>query len=153
MENMLLPGLYHKLGRRDQLIKQVYALLEEIGFDDMDALNQLPAFVTPLKNYYARMVRALIVRPKLLFVDDLYAHLSSDKTTGLGRFLMQKVEQTGLALVLTTDQIKQPVNESAQIVFISSDMIHIFENRNDFLSSNDDSVKQYLFSNGIHSIS
>ena len=150
MENILLPALYHKLGSRDELTEQANTLLNEIGFDDKEALNKLPAFTTPLQNYFIKIVRALIVRPRLLFVDDLYAHISPDRALCLKKFLRHKMDETGLAIVVTTSYIKQIMDDSTEIVFLSPETVVVFESSEALLSANDESVKEYLSSNDIH---
>ena len=150
MENILLPALYHKLGNRDELTKIAHSLLEETGFTDFHNLNQLPAFVKPLQNYYVKLVRALIVNPRLLFVDDLFSHLSTDKLIELKTFLICKVKETGLSIVLTTDQIAHVIDESTAIVFVSSDAVNVYESKENMLESVDVSFKEFLSRNGIH---
>lgn len=150
MENILLPALYHKLGNRDELTQMAYSLLEEAGFTDFHNLNQLPAFVKPLQNYYVKLVRALIVSPRLLFLDDLFSHLSTDKLIELKAFLIRKVKESGLSIVLATDKITYVIDESTTIVFVSPDAVHVYESKGDMLESVDVSLKEFLSRNGIH---
>jgi phospholipid/cholesterol/gamma-HCH transport system ATP-binding protein len=150
MENIMLPALYHKLASRNEISLQVHALLDEIGFKDMEIFSQLPAYVSPLQNYYARIVRALIVKPKLLFLDDLYAYLSPDKALSLKKFLMHKVEKTGVSIVLTTSNIKQVIDDSTMIVFVSPDAIGSYTGKKNILSAGDSPVKKYLSRFDVH---
>jgi len=150
MENILLPALYHKLASRDELTRQAYLLLDEIGFNDKAALNKLPAFTSPLQNYFIKMVRALIVQPRLLFLDDLYAHLSLDRVLSLKQFLKHKVDKTGLSIVLTTSHVKQVIDESTVIVFLSPEVVGVYQSKQDLLEASDEPIKEYLSSNDIH---
>lgn len=143
-ENIILPALYHKLAGREDLIKQSCSLLDEIGINDKSFLNQLPAYISPLQDYYTRIVRALIVKPKLLFLDNLYAHLSLSMALSLKRFLENKVEVTGLSIVLTSNNIKQVINESTTVVFVSANKTITYKNQQDMLKSGDASVIEYL---------
>ena len=150
LENILLPALYHKQASRDELTGQAYRLLEEIGFKDLDALNRLPAFTTDLQNYYVKLVRGLIVKPRLLFLDDLYAHISLEEVSSLHRFIQQKIVDTGLSVVLTTARVKQVVDESSSIVFVSPEKVRVYEGRQALLESGDQLIEKYLFKNDVH---
>jgi len=150
MENIMLPALYHKLADRDEISRQAHLLLDEIGFEDREMLNQLPAYASHLQNYYASIVRALIVKPQLLFLDDLYTHLSLDKVMGLKQFLRHKVDTTGLSIVLATRNIKQVVAESTNIIFVSSSTTALYKSKQDLLKSDDILIKEYLSRYEIH---
>jgi ABC-type transporter Mla maintaining outer membrane lipid asymmetry ATPase subunit MlaF len=95
-------------------------------------------------------VRALIVRPRLLFIDDLYAHISSDRALCLKKLLRHKMDEAGLAIVVTTSYIKQIIDDSTDIVFLSPETVVVFKSGEELLGSNDESVKEYLSSNDIH---
>jgi len=150
MENIMLPALYHKLADRDEISRQADVLLDEIGFEGKEMLKQLPAYASQLQNYYVKVVRALIVKPQLLFLDDLYTHLSLDKVLNLKQFLRHKVDSMGLSIVLTTRNIKQIIDESTNIIFVSPDTTALYENRQDLLKSDNASIKEYLSRYEIH---
>ena len=150
LENILLPGLYHKVASRKQLVKRAYELLEEIGFDEFDCVNKLPAYATALQNYYAKIVRTLIVQPKLLFLDDPYAYISVDRANDLKTFFKNKVKNMGLSVVLAARHVNQVLDESSNIVFISQQKVCVFNCKSEFLISNNELVKQYLIKNEVH---
>lgn len=150
MENILLPALYHKMGSREELLKRAYALLDSLGFDDRAALNQLPAFVTPLQAYYTKIVRALIVRPKLIFIDDIYANLSHGRCFNLQQFLNKQLVTTGISVVMSSSDIKHVMEDASLLVFLSSQEIEVFSNQYELLSTGSCAIKAYLAESGLH---
>jgi len=90
MENVLLPASYHKLAGRNELIKQARSMLFEIGFNDEQAFNQLPAYVNLTQRYYAMLVRAFMLNPKVVFIDDMFSQLGATASGNINKFLQKR---------------------------------------------------------------
>lgn len=149
MENILLPALYHKMGEREDLINRAYSLLNQLGFDDREELNKLPAFVAPLLILYTRLVRALIVRPKILFMADVYSNISPGRIYNIKKFIKSHVDKTGMSVILTSSYLQHVIDDSNVFIFLSKNEAGVYSNRQDLLKSDASSVKAYLSENHI----
>lgn len=150
MDNILLPALYHKLGSRETLTQRANTLLDEIGFDDKDALAALPAFSTPVQHYYIKIVRALIVCPKLLLLDDLYLYVSRSKMPAMHKFLKSRIKDDGVSLVIATNELDQLLDDNCPVIFISLQTVLVFDTKQKLILSDDETVQRYLLDNQLH---
>ncbi|RDH84063.1 MAG: hypothetical protein DIZ80_07985 [endosymbiont of Galathealinum brachiosum] len=150
MENILLPALYHKIGGREELTAQVYNLFNELGFDDRGELNELPAFVTPLLIMYTKLARALIVKPKLLFIADVYAELSPGRMHNTRLFLNKYIKKTETSIILTTSHLEYIINDSSCFVFLSDKVTCVYRNKQELIESDVPCVKEYVSRAGFH---
>jgi len=144
MENILLPASYHKLARRSELIERARDMLFEVGFDDEDAFNQLPAYVSLTQRYYAMLVRAFILNPKVIFIDDMFSKLGASASSNINRFLQKRIESDGLAVVQNTSDIRHAIKLATDILFVSPSNMLMFKDKNDLFGSAESDVAEYL---------
>lgn len=149
-ENILLPGLYHKLDSQQALTRLAYQLLSDLGFEDQNVLDELPAFATPLQNYYVKLARALIVKPRLLLMDDMAFYANPSRVYKIKQTLSKVIDNAGMSLVTITADEKQVFDESSKIIFTSPNYTAVFDNRQQFILSSETSVKEYLSRNSVH---
>lgn len=150
MENILLPALYHKIGGREELTAQVYKLFNELGFDDRDELNQLPAFVTPLLTMYTKLARALIVKPKLLFIANVFADINPGRMHNISCFLKKYIKTTDTSIILTTSHLEYIIDDSSSFVFLSNKVSRVYNNKQELIESDVPCVKEYVSRAGLH---
>ena len=144
MENVLLPASYHKLAGRNELIKQARSMLFEIGFNDEQAFNQLPAYVNLTQRYYAMLVRAFMLNPKVVFIDDMFSQLGATASGNINKFLQKRIEEDGLAVVQNTRDMRHAIKASTEILFVSPSNMLVFRDRDDLFGSVESEVTEYL---------
>lgn len=147
LENIKLPALYHKIGSSDEIDKNVNLLLDEIGFYDVEALNQLPAYVTQSQCYCAMLVRAFILKPKVVFIDNLFSQLDADVLHRVRRFLQNKVKNENVAIVINTRDMNYALNSSNVILFANRSGVTAFNDKAAFLESPVQEIKDYIQQN------
>lgn len=143
MENILLPASYHKLAGRNELIERARNMLFEVGFDDAQAFKQLPAYVNVTQRYYAMLVRAFMLNPKIIFIDDMFSQLDATASENINRFLRKRTAE-GLAVVQNTHDIRDAIKSSTEILFVTDSNVLMFKDRDDLFASVEVDVTAYL---------
>jgi ABC-type transporter Mla maintaining outer membrane lipid asymmetry ATPase subunit MlaF len=85
-ENISLPLAYHAPEKLPAALREVRALLEELGGVGDELLGKLPEHMTLYERRLAAYVRALLEDPDLLVVESLAAGLGPTKRARAARF-------------------------------------------------------------------
>lgn len=85
-ENISLPLAYHAPRKLPGALRDVRALLQELGGVGADLLAKLPEHMTLYERRLAAYVRALLDDPELLVVESVAAGLGPTKRARAGRF-------------------------------------------------------------------
>ncbi len=144
MENILLPASYHKLAGRSELIERASIMLLEIGFNDDSAFSQLPAYINLTQRYYAMLVRAFMLNPKVIFIDDMFSQLGATASENINHFLQKRIEENGLAVIQNTRDMRHAIKSSTEILFVSPSNMLVFKDRGDLFGSVEADVADYL---------
>jgi ABC-type transporter Mla maintaining outer membrane lipid asymmetry ATPase subunit MlaF len=144
IDNILLPASYHQLASRSELVESARSMLLEIGFDDEQGFSRLPAYISVTEQYYAMLVRAFILKPKVIFIDDMFSLLGATASENINNFLQKRIDQDGLALVQNTRDMRHAIKSSAEILFVSSSNMLMFNNKDDLFGSAESEVAEYL---------
>ncbi|MCW9012815.1 MAG: ATP-binding cassette domain-containing protein [Gammaproteobacteria bacterium] len=144
MDNIVTPALYHKQGSTSQLEERALGLLSQIGYTDFQSLQQLPAYVDAEKRYQALLVRAMMLEPKVIFIDNLFSRIGVQAKQMVRTFLENQMQKNNLAVVLNTRNIEFACRYSDTIVFVSPSNMLVFNNENELQQSPDPDVSDFL---------
>lgn len=85
-ENISLPIAYHAPDRLPAALREVRALVQELGGVGDDLLARLPEHLTLYERRLAAYIRALLEEPELLVVESVAAGLGPTKRARAARF-------------------------------------------------------------------
>lgn len=74
------------------------------GFDLLDKLHQPMADLSASESYRLRLIRALVLRPEVLILDDPKASLQAEQATLLKHYLWDAVRAGSTAIIATDDR-------------------------------------------------
>ena len=142
LQNMMLPAVYHKTGEASEIRIKAQQLLKDI--DAGNNLELLPAYLNKEQRYKIAVARALILKPKALLLDNPFLVLDQSSVHQFKQFLLGKVREDNLLLILVTHDIKFALKYSDQIIFISKHHMHLFDQTQRIHDSDDPEVCKYL---------
>lgn len=144
LENILLPSLYHKLAQRDELVRRAQVLLDAIGFKDESSLNKLPAHINDYEYCQVLIVRALLMQPRVLVMDNVFNQLDAKSADKLMEFVMQYVKSHGMALLFHISRLDFALEQADRILFVMQRFILQFNDKDDIKVSGNEDVIKYL---------
>lgn len=142
LQNMMLPAMYHKTGEADAVRGKAQQLLQDI--DAGDNLERLPAHLKKEQRYKIAIARALILDPKVLFLDDAFSAIERPSMSHFYTFLLNKVRNDNLLLVLVSHDTQFTRQHSDQIIYISEHKMLQFDKTNRIQDCNDPEIREYL---------
>lgn len=142
LQNIMLPAIYHELDSAPNIREEALNLLEEL--DVKCDITILPAYLRKDQCYKIAIARALILKPKALFLNHPFLPLDLNATNKFRRFLLNRVKNENLLLITVTHDSKFAIKHSDQIVFIAEDQIHQFNETNDIHACDIPIVRDYL---------
>lgn len=140
--NVMLPAMYHGLGSRGEIAKRARTWLERLGFAGPAEL--LPAFLPERDRKIAALARALMLSPKLLFVDDPLYGLHGVQAQGIAQALYECCRELDCTLVYATDDDAFMRRHAEQILFIAPPAPRLFASWQAFHDAPDDEVQRYV---------
>lgn len=144
LENILMPSLYHKLGLRDELVQKAKSLLQGIGFEDMENLNSLPAYLDDYAYCQVVIVRALLMNPSVLVLDNVFRKLDAESADKLMVFVIEYVKNHNMTLMFNTSKLKFVMEYANRILFVMQRFMLQFNDRHAIKVSESEEVIQYL---------
>jgi ABC-type multidrug transport system ATPase subunit len=125
VENVTLPALYHQLGSSDEIDRQAAALLAELDYGADHLI--LPSFMLTLQKRHLLIARALMLHPKMLFIENPFADLELEEAVILGRYLAELVTKKGLTLVTSQANLDFVKDYAQQIIYADYQQFDIFQ--------------------------
>lgn len=141
-QNLMLPAMYHKTGEATAIINRAQQLLADINAGDN--LELLPAYLTKEQRYKIAVARALMLKPKALLLESPFTALELASINQFKQFLLGKVKDDNLLLVLATHDSKFALQHSDQIIYISKQKLLQFDTDHRIQDCNDQEVCDYL---------
>lgn len=149
LENILLPAHYHKLANHNVLVSEVESMFRQIEFPDMSILQQLPANVDRYAYGFSLIVRALLLKPKIIVMNNfLYPYTKTDADVMLW-FVCSKIEQQDMAALVFHHDYQQVLDICTNVLFIGKDALHKFGSRDELLQCNNEEIQIFLNKNDI----
>jgi ABC-type transporter Mla maintaining outer membrane lipid asymmetry ATPase subunit MlaF len=142
LANVMLPARYHGLGDDETIKNKAMNLIIEL--DANHALDELPAFVRRDQRFKLVVARALMLDPDVLFLDNPFAFLDSQATSRFKKFLLHRVKQHELALVMLANDLEFTLRVADKVLFISTEKVYCFDSIAALNACNDDVVTQFM---------
>ncbi len=142
LQNIMLPAVYHELGRTPDIREKALKLLEEL--DVKCDITLLPAYLRKDQCYKIAIARALILEPKALLLDQPFLPLDLNAASKFRRFLLNRVKNDNLLLITVTHDSKFALKHSDQILFMAENQIYPFDKTNDIHTCDIPAVRDYL---------
>lgn len=141
LRNVMLPGLYHRLGSEAEVQATAQALLAEMTYvADHDCL---PAFMPELQRHHLLIARALILQPRVLVLERPLGGLEREAAAMLRSYIISAVRQR-VPLVLLADNDPLLAQQAARLVFIGRSTVRVFDDWSALLASGEDEVRQFI---------
>jgi len=141
VRNVMLPALYHHLAPESEVMPKVQALLDEMGGEGDH--HALPAFMPELQRRMLLVARALILEPRLLFVEQLLSGLDSDARERLCAYLRYALANWSESLVVAGNE-PELASIAAQVVFIGEQRHWVFAGWQSLLTCDDPAVQEFI---------
>lgn len=142
--NVLAPALYHQIDKENNkqlLAERALELLEEIDPDIN--LDDLPAYLSRDHQHKIAVVRALLLEPDVLALNNPFAHFNSDSKHKFKAFLKNQVKK-GLSILMVTHDIPYALRISDKIIFADRENLIFFDSAEAVLDSDVAMVNQFI---------
>ena len=141
-QNLMFPPLYHRLADQDKVEARAREL---VAIFDVDAdLEELPAYLSDLNIYKLTIIRALMLAPMVLFLDEPFRRFDTCSIRPLLRILLNMAREKGLAVVIATHDLFMVTKCADQVFFCGGGDIRSFAGGQHFLQSTQDDFKEYI---------
>jgi len=130
IDNIRVPALYHHLGSVEEIDREVERLLAEIEYD-VDH-KQLPAFMDTLQKRYLLIVRAIMLKPRVLFIENPFMDLDREQVRVFGKYLASLVKEKNITLITSNVNLDFVQSYAGQIIYLAEKDIHVFQERASF---------------------
>ncbi len=131
LENVKLPALYHQLDSKEQIDLKAVALLEEMNYGADHSL--LPAFMSGLQKRHLLIARAIMLEPKILFIENPFAGLELAEATILGDYLATLVKNKQMTVITSNAHLDFVEHYGQQIIYAAADHFEFFSQWQSFL--------------------
>lgn len=142
LRNVMLPALYHGLGKRPEVEAQAREWLSRLGFHGNEQL--LPAYLSDEECRLVALARALMLAPKLLLVDELLQGWHGNGLREVMPVVAQWCRESGTALVHVTDDVAFVRAWADEILFVAAPRPRVFQSWSAFHDAIDLGVQRYF---------
>lgn len=118
MHNVLMPAFYHGKEPRQLLEERAKRLVEQTGCEFDHTL--LPAYMSPLQQTMLSIVRALMLKPKAICIEEPFHRIQGEERNMMVDYLLN-LRDSGVAMVVATDDLDYLSHEGDSMVFIGSE--------------------------------
>jgi heme ABC exporter ATP-binding subunit CcmA len=98
-------GLRLRGTAHDAVQREVTSLLEQLGL--ADHAQKMPEQLSGGQKQRAAFGRALIVKPRLLLLDEPFGALDADTRSNMQQFYRQRIQQQGISAIFVTHDLKE----------------------------------------------
>jgi len=142
LQNILMPARYHNIGSPSAIKNRALQLLNDIDVDCDH--EELPAYLRKDQRFKIAVARALILDPKALILDNPFTPLDVSATVDFKSFLLNLVKNSNTLLIMTTHDVNFAIKNSDQLLFVTRDHVHIFNQEEDIRHSEIPEIRDYL---------
>ncbi len=148
--NITFPALYHKLGSLEEVEAQANKLLAALGIDE--DLELLPAYLERVTRQKLVLIRAFLLQPEVLFLDEPCKLFDALETAALQKFFLKNIRKNNMAMVIATQDIAFAIEESDTIIFVTENNVYTFASAEEILASDIPAIQRFLDSpeNKVH---
>ncbi|MBR2658356.1 amino acid ABC transporter ATP-binding protein [Candidatus Saccharibacteria bacterium] len=120
MDNLILAPVKLKLMKRDEAIKRAKQLLRHIGLSDK--ADAFPASLSGGQKQRIAIIRAMMMRPKLLLFDEPTSALDPE-SIGEVMSLIRELADDGMTIMIVTHEMSFAREIATRVVFIDEGKI------------------------------
>ncbi len=142
LQNLLLPALYHHVGSERKMEKKAREIIAEL--DEKMPLVKLVPYLSHEQRCKLAIARCILMEPKLVFLDEAFKGLHHLSIMDMEGFLLKRVKDFGMSLVVGTHYMEFVKANATQIVFVSRKSIEYFTSYDDLTLSKNPDVIEYL---------
>ncbi|RUO39371.1 hypothetical protein CWE15_09620 [Aliidiomarina taiwanensis] len=140
MNNVIFPALYHGIYDRDQALLKATELFAELGYQGDSDL--LPAYLEPLERLQLALARALMLKPKVLVLNNPWHSLAPYEYSVLNTFLRHWSRNK--VLIVSTDSLHFVRQYATKIYFIGPNKVTYFQSWTSLIESERVEVRDFL---------
>lgn len=121
MNNMLLPALYHGRDNREALEARARELLFDLGLQNADMLDNLPAHIDEHSYTLGVLVRVLLLEPELIIMDDFMRFYNKTQVETILQYLDARIQQQTLSLMIHHHDAAVIMPRAQRILFVGKE--------------------------------
>ncbi len=140
-QNLLLAPRYHQLAPLPALQDRADHLLNRL--DPQLDTGELPAYLRKDQQCKVAIARALMLKPRVLVFDNLFAYFDPDSRLKMENFLLEEVEG-GLSLLLITHDLRFAIDHGDHFILADRDAVHTFDSKQAMMDSDVAALRRYL---------
>jgi ABC-type multidrug transport system ATPase subunit len=130
IDNVKVPALYHQLASTAQIDKEVHALVGELEYGADHLI--LPAFMSMLQKRHLLIVRAIMLKPTVLFIENPFSSLDRDQVRVFGHYLSGLVKNKNITLITSNANLDFVRSYADQMIYITAANVHVFNHWESF---------------------
>lgn len=138
--NLMIPAIYHEKGHRNELTKKAQQLLVDINFQG--DTNTLPAYLSPLERVQLSILRAVMLEPDVLLLDDPWLAIDPFEYLHLNQFFVRWSESR--TLITATSNLGFVRSHASTIYFVTTSEVLQFASWQSLCNSENLEVQDYL---------
>lgn len=140
--NVMLPALYHRIASPAKVEQRAGEILSQLGCSA--DVNVLPSFMTVLERCLVSLARALILEPRLLFIEYPFQDLGTEDRKFLASVLADLKQNNHLCIITAVNNLPFVQDYADQIVYVSENKANCYAGWQEFIESSDSEVRSYL---------
>ena len=86
----------------------------------------LPAFMSTLQRRHLLIVRAIMLKPKILFIENPFSGLDRDQVRVFGQYLSGLVKNKDITVITSNANLDFVRSYADQIIYITTANVHVF---------------------------
>lgn len=142
LSNVMLPALYHRLGRRDAVQARAEELLAYLQYSG--PRDTLPARLNQHQRLLLAIARCLMLSPDLMFLDEPF-HMADEACRARESDLYRRLAaERGLSVVISTHNLGFVKRHAQDIIFIHPQHIRRFDTWASFAADPAPTVQAFL---------
>ncbi len=129
VSNIKAPALYHQFSSNEEIDKQAEMLLAELETEDNHKV--LPAFMNALQKKQLLIIRAIMLKPKVLFIERPFMDLDREQVRILGTYLAKIVREKNISIITSNVNVDFVNRYADQVIFIQATAIDVLKHRDE----------------------
>ena len=142
INNVKIPAQYHAVGTAEEIEQRAHELIDELEYQADHGV--LPAYMTGLQARHLAIVRALMLQPQVLFIDDPFIGLDNFAREKLGPYLDFLVKKRRVSIITSNADMLFIKEYADMVIHCGREKVLTFEGWDSFISSDDEEVVGFV---------
>jgi len=134
--------MYHRIASPAKIEQKAGEILRRLGCSA--DVNVLPSFMTVLERCLVSLARALILEPRLLFIEYPFQDLGTKGRKFMTSVLADLKQNDHLCIITAVNNLPFVQDYADQIVYVSENKAICYASWQEFIESSDSEVRSYL---------